>query len=112
MEIVMQLKKIIAIIRSSRLEEVERRLQALGVNGLSVSCVKGYGEYKNFFCRDLMITHARIEIFSYSSSVEEIVQAIMEAGHSGSPGDGIIAILPVERIYRIRTKSEALPEEV
>ena len=59
-----------------------------------------------------MVSHVRIEIYSSVSKVEEIVQAIMEAAHCGLAGEGIIAIIPVERIYRIRTKAEATIEEI
>jgi len=91
----MEYLKITAIIRGSTLEEVERGLHKIGVNGVSVSHVKGYGECANFFRRDWMVTHARIEIFCAASRAEEIIQAIMEAAHSGLAGDGIVAIIPV-----------------
>ena len=108
----MEYAKITAIIRTSKLEKVEKRLQEIGVKGVSISHVKGYGEYANFFSRDWMVTHIRIEIFSSVSRVEEIAQAIMETAHSGLAGDGIIVSIPVERIYRIRTKTEATAEEI
>jgi nitrogen regulatory protein P-II 1 len=108
----MKCKKIVAIFRTLELEKVERKVQELGVRGVSVTRVKGYGEYSNFFSRDWMVTHARLEVFVNTSRAEEIARAIMEAAHTGIPGDGLIAIIPVEQIYRIRTKSEARPEEI
>jgi nitrogen regulatory protein P-II 1 len=108
----MEYSKITAIIRTLKIEEVERRLQEIGVSGISISRVKGYGEYKNFFKRDFMVSHVQVEIFSSASKAEEIVQVIMEAAHSGLAGDGIIAIIPVERIYRIRYKTEATVEGI
>jgi len=108
----MDYSKITAIIRTLKLEAVERSLQKIGVKGISISRVKGYGEYKNYFRRDFMVSHVRIEIYSSASKVEEIVQAIMEAAHSGLAGEGIIAITPVQRIYRIRTRAEAAIEEI
>jgi len=107
MERVMDSAKITAIIRSFKLEEVERHLQDIGVKGISVSRVKGYGEHKNFFRRDWMETYVRIEIFCCVTRAEEIVQAIINAAHSGFSGDGIIAVTPVEKIFRIQTKAEA-----
>jgi len=103
----MEYSNITAIIRTLKLEMVERRLKEIGVKGISISRVKGYGEYENYFRRDSMVPHVRIEIFSSISRVEEIVHVIMEAACSGLAGDGIVAIIPVERIYRIRTKTEA-----
>lgn len=68
--------------------------------------------HANFFNPDWMVTNARIEIFTEKAKVEEIVAAIMEIAHTSMPGDGIVAVLPVEKLYRIRTKSEALPDEI
>ena len=102
----MVLKKITAIIRSSELEEVENQLQKIDVEGISVSTVKGYGESKNFFSRDWKVTHARIEIFTRASEVDRIAKIIMESASTGSSGDGVIAVLPVENIWKIRTKSK------
>ena len=72
----------------------------------------GYGEYANLFSRDWCVTHARLEIYCKASRVEEIAQAIMDTAHTGAPGDGIVAIIPVERLYRIRSKTFAKHEVV
>lgn len=108
----MESRKITAIIRNSVLEKVEKRLQSLGVKGISVSRVTGYGEYANLFRSDWMVPHYRLEIFAKMPQTDAIVTAIMEAAHLGMAGDGIVAVLPVERLYRIRTKSEATDEEI
>lgn len=86
----MELRKVTAIIRSSMLKQVEERLKEMDVKGLSVSNVKGYGEYANFFTHDWMITHSRIEIFTEKSTAERITLAIMETAHTGKAGDGFI----------------------
>ncbi|MDZ4142468.1 MAG: P-II family nitrogen regulator [Methylotenera sp.] len=108
----MQFRKITAIIRSEALEKVEQRLQKLGVPGISVTRVKGYGEYANFYTHDWMATNARIEIFSTAKRAEEIARAIMEVANSGTPGDGIVAVLPVEKIYNIRKIAELQPDDL
>lgn len=108
----MELRNIVAIIQNQVLDKVEGRLVDMAVKGISVSRVKGYGEYANFLNPDWLVTHARIEIFTQESRVDEIVAAILEIAHTGTPGDGIVAVLPVEKLYRIRTKSEALPGEI
>ncbi|MEA2081027.1 MAG: P-II family nitrogen regulator [Pseudomonadota bacterium] len=87
--------------------EVEQALRKLGIPGMSCSHVKGYGEYADFYCSDWLVTHGRIEIFTLASDVQCIVDTIMDTAHSGSKGDGIIAVLPVEHLYHIRTREQA-----
>jgi len=108
----MKYRKVTAIIRRDALQKVEQKLQQEGVQGISVTRVKGYGEYADFYAGDWMITYARIEIFTTEERAESIAQAIMETAHVGLSGDGIVAVLPVEKLYRIRTKSEATTENV
>ncbi len=76
----MNFRKVTAILRCESCEKVEQKLQELGVHGLSISKVKGYGEYANLYSNDWLVTHARIEIFTEASKAEEIAEAIMEAG--------------------------------
>ncbi len=107
----MDIKQIVAIIRRDKLEEVEKKLQGMGVERINVSKVKGYGEYHDFFARDWMIEEVRLEIFTRKGKVETITAAIMDAAHTGVPGDGIVAVVPVEKFFLIRTRSEAIPDE-
>ncbi len=108
----MNFKKVTAIFRSDSCKKVEQRLQEIGVHGFSITKVKGYGEYADHYSDDWLVTHARIEIFTEASMVEEITETIMEAAHVGLEGDGIIAVIPVDMLYRIRTRSEVKPGEV
>lgn len=108
----MEWKKIVAIIRGNKLGDVEKRLKDLRVDGISVTRGISYGEYANLFSWDWCVTHARLEIYCKASRVEEIANAIMDTAHTGLAGDGIVAIIPVERIYRIRSKAIAKYEEV
>ncbi|MFZ5524942.1 MAG: P-II family nitrogen regulator [Pseudomonadota bacterium] len=108
----MLFRKVTAIIRGDALEKVEQRLQELGVSGISVTRVKGYGGYKNFYSRDWMTTHARVEIFIPARRADEIAQAIMDAAYSGVAGDGIVVVLPVEKIYKIRQRAEVPPDDL
>ena len=107
----MDIKQIVAIIRRDKLEPVEKKLQHMRVERINVSKVKGYGEYHDFFTRDWMVDEVRIEIFTRNDEVESITAAIMEAAHTGVPGDGIVAIVPVEKFFLIRTRAEATPDE-
>ncbi len=98
-----EFRKVTAIVRASVLERVERRLHDQCVPGLSVTKVKGYGEYANFFARDWLVEHVRIEIFVTRERAEAIAQTIVTAARTGDPGDGIVAVLPVEALYHVRT---------
>ena len=73
---------------------------------MSVSKVKGYGEYRDFYERDWMSGHVRIEIFTPREQARDIAEAIIDAAHTGLPGDGIVAIQPVETLFRIESRSE------
>lgn len=95
-------KLISAIVRADRLETVEERLKREGVEGISVSSVKGFGEYANFFTHDWLVRHSRIEVFAADAEAPGVVRAIHEEAHTGASGDGVIAVLPVERYVRIR----------
>ncbi|MDD2321607.1 MAG: P-II family nitrogen regulator [Geobacteraceae bacterium] len=108
----MDIMKIVAIIRNEALGKVEGRLVDMRVHGISVTKVTGYGEYANFFNPDWLVTHARLEIFTEEGKVDEITTAIMEVAHTGMEGDGIVAVIPVRKLYRIRTKSEVIPEDI
>ncbi len=107
----MKYQKVTAIIRGDLLEKVEQKLQEIGVQGVSITKVKGYGEYANFYSKNWMDSHARIEIFTLKEKTDTIAQTIMGAAHLGLAGDGIIAVLPVEKIYRIRTRAEITTNE-
>jgi len=102
----MPYRKVTAIINTERLEDVEAALQVMKVSGVSVSQVRGYGEYHNFYQSDMMCSHARIEIFCQTHKVEGIAHCIMNAAHTGIAGDGMVAVLPVEQLYCIRTQSK------
>lgn len=108
----MNYKNVIAIFRCDSCDKVERELQEIGVHGFSISKVKGYGEYANLYSNDWLVTHARIEIFTEESKAEKIVATIMDAAHIGMEGDGVIAVMPVEKLYRIRTRSEVKPGDI
>jgi len=99
-------RKVTAIFRSSRLNAVEDRLRSMAVPGISVTKVKGFGEYANFYTSDWLCTHVRIEVFTSKLKADEIAEAIIDTAHTGVEGDGIVAVLPVESVYHIRTKEK------
>ena len=107
----MDIRMIVAIIRRDKLEDVERRVQEIGVERINVSKVKGYGEYHNFFTQDWMVEEVRLEIFTRPDEVVAITAAIVDSAHTGLPGDGVVAVIPIEKFYLVRTRSEATPGE-
>ena len=101
---------IIANFRTEKLEEVEKKLEHLGVERINVSKVRGFGEYHNYYAHNWLESEVRVEIFTKNHEVEAIVKAIMETartGKLGAPGDGVVAVLPIEHLYLIRSCAEA-----
>jgi len=106
----MNFVKVVSIIRPERLEKVEDTLKELNIPGVSVSHIKGYGEYENFFRHDRMVEHIKLEVFIGKKRATEIAEKIMDIAHTGIEGDGIVAIIPVESVYHIRTKHKCSDE--
>lgn len=106
----MSLKYVIAIIRPDVLDALEAQLAHLHVRGMSVTKVKGFGEYIDLLSKSRLTEHLKIEIFVDESMAEAVTNAIMDVAHSDVPGAGIVAVLPVEKFFHIRTRSETLPD--
>jgi len=104
------MKLIVAVIRGERLGDVLESLYRAEVRGLTVSRVEGHGgelerveTYRGTTVKMELQDKVRLEIGVSDSFVEATVQAILAAAHTGHVGDGKIFVLPVERVYRIRT---------
>lgn len=107
----MQFCKLTAIIQSDRCDDVEKKLTELGIAGFTISKVKGIGEYRNYYEKEGLAEHIRIEIYLPESSADTIAEGIMEVAHTGAIGDGIVVISPVRDIYRIRTREKCKADE-
>ncbi|MBI4294309.1 MAG: P-II family nitrogen regulator [Betaproteobacteria bacterium] len=105
----MELKLVVAIIPPLSLESVEKKLQEMGVRGVTAVRAKSFGAYANFLAREWLVDQVKIEIYAEQNRAESIAAAILDTAHTGSPGNGIVAILPVERIFSVRTKSGVIP---
>lgn len=101
---------IIANFREDKLADVEKRLERLGVERINVCKVKGFGEYHNYFAPNWLTREVRLEVFTKEGEVDAVTSTIMDAAHTGVPGDGVVAVLPIEKLYVIRTRSEATAE--
>jgi nitrogen regulatory protein P-II 2 len=112
------MKLIIAIIKPFKLDAVRDALTAVGVQGLTVTEVKGYGRqkghteiYRGAEYAVSFLPKLKIEVAVPSSESDRIVEAIAEAARTGQIGDGKIFVLDLEHALRIRTgetDSEAL----
>ena len=110
------MKKIEAIIKPFKLDEVKDALQALGITGLTVTEVKGFGRQKGHtelyrgteYVVDFL-PKLKIEVAVRDDLVEEVVGAILESARTGKIGDGKVFVLPVEDAIRIRTGERGEP---
>ncbi len=104
------MKKIEAIIKPFKLDEVKEALSRVGVDGMTVSEVKGFGRQKGHtelyrgaeYVVDFL-PKVKLEIVVTSDLVEKVVEAIVAAANTGKIGDGKIFVLPLEEAVRIRT---------
>ena len=104
------MKFITAIIKPFKLDEVREGLTALGVEGLTVTEVKGFGRQKGH--REIyrgaeyavnFVPKIKIEVAVRSEIADAVVQAITDKAKSGQIGDGKIFVVPLEHVVRIRT---------
>jgi nitrogen regulatory protein P-II 1 len=104
------MKKIEAIIKPFKLDEVKERLNEFGISGMTVSEVRGYGRQRGrsevFRGAEYVvdfIPKIKIEVVVDSEIVDEVVDAIVSVAGTGKIGDGKIFILPVDDVIRVRT---------
>ncbi|MCM2680614.1 P-II family nitrogen regulator [Echinimonas agarilytica] len=107
------MKKVEAIVKPFKLDDVREALSQVGVSGLTVTEVKGFGRQKGhtemYRGAEYMVDFlpkVKLEIVVPDADVERAVEAITEAAHTGKIGDGKIFIQNVERAIRIRTGEE------
>jgi nitrogen regulatory protein P-II 1 len=104
------MKQITAIIKPFKLDEVREALAELGVSGLTVTEVKGFGRQKGHtelyrgaeYVVDFL-PKVRVEVIVPDATVEQAVDAVIKAARTGRIGDGKIFVTPVEEVIRIRT---------
>ena len=104
------MKKVEAVIKPFKLDEVKEALQEVGVKGMTVTEAKGFGRQKGHtelyrgaeYVVDFL-PKVKIEVVVEESQVERVVEAIAEAARTGRIGDGKIFVSPVEEVIRIRT---------
>ncbi len=107
------MKKIVAIIKPFKLDDVREALATIGIAGMTVSDVKGFGRQKGHtelyrgaeYVVDFL-PKCKLEVVVADEDEERCIKAIINAAHTGKIGDGKIFVSNVERIIRIRTSEE------
>ena len=107
------MKLVVAIIRPDKLNDVLEALYRAEVRGLTISRVRGHGgetesveTYRGTTVKVELHDKVRLEIGVSDSFVDPTVRAILSAGRTGDVGDGKVFVMPVEKVYRIRTGEE------
>lgn len=104
------MKKVEAIIKPFKLDEVKEALTSIGIKGITVSEVRGFGRQKGHteiyrgaeYVVDFL-PKVKIEVVVETELVSKVVETIMDAARTGKIGDGKIFVLPIEEVVRIRT---------
>jgi nitrogen regulatory protein P-II 1 len=104
------MKKIEAVIKPFKLDDVKAALSELGITGMTISEVKGAGRqkghtemYRGAEYRVEFNPKIKIELVVQTDLVDKVVEVLREAAQSGKIGDGKIFVLPVEQVLRVRT---------
>jgi nitrogen regulatory protein P-II 1 len=109
------MKLVTALVKPHRLDEVKDALQELGVQGLTVSEVRGYGRqrghtevYRGAEYTVEFVPKVKLEILVGDVQVPDVIDAIVKQARTGQVGDGKVFVTEVDRIVRIRTGEEDL----
>jgi nitrogen regulatory protein P-II 1 len=104
------MKLVVAIVKPFKLDEVKESLRAVGVHGLTVTEVQGFGRqrghtevYRGAEYQVDFVPKVKVEVLCEDGDAQGVVDAILKAARTGKIGDGKIAVLPVEQAWRIRT---------
>ncbi len=104
------MKLVVAVIKPFKLEEVRDALMAIGVQGMTVTEVKGYGRqkghteiYRGAEYAVNFLPKVRIEVAVATDRAAKVVETIVAAAKTGQIGDGKIFVMPIENAVRIRT---------
>lgn len=104
------MKQIVAVIKPFKLDEVREGLSEIGITGLTVTEVRGFGRQKGHtelyrgaeYVVDFL-PKVRLEVVVQDSRVDEVLESIIKSARTGKIGDGKIFVLPVDQVVRIRT---------
>ncbi|RWX46507.1 nitrogen regulatory protein P-II family [Candidatus Electrothrix marina] len=104
------MKKVEVIVKPFKLDAVKTALNDIGIKGMTISEVKGYGRqkghteiYRGAEYKVDFLPKIKVEIIVETEMVDKIIDVVVEAARTGKIGDGKIFVLPVEKIVRVRT---------
>jgi nitrogen regulatory protein P-II 1 len=103
-------KLVTAVIKPFKVDDVKAALESLGVHGLTISEVQGYGRqkghtevYRGAEYKVDFVPKIKVEVVVDDEAVEEVVSAVTKAAQTGKIGDGKVWVVPVETVVRVRT---------
>ena len=107
------MKKVEAIVKPFKLEDIKEALSEIGIQGMTVTEVKGFGRQKGHteiyrgseYTVDFL-PKVKLEIVVDDEQVDDVIDKIVSTANTSKIGDGKVFVLPVEKIYRIRTGEE------
>ncbi len=104
------MKKVEAIIRPFRIDDVREALAEIGIKGMTLTEVKGYGRqkghtelYRGSEYQIDFLPKIKLEVIVADSAAEKVIDTIMKAARTGQVGDGKIFVYPVDDVVRVRT---------
>lgn len=110
------MKLVVGIVKPFKVEEVKEALREVGVSGLTVSEVRGFGRqrghtevYRGAEYQVDFVPKSRVEVMVDDEHVDGVIDAIVKAARTGKIGDGKVTVMPLEDVVRIRT-GESGPE--
>ncbi len=105
------MRLVTAIIKPFKLDEVKEALRSIGVNGLTVTEVQGFGRqrghtevYRGAEYQVDFVPKVRVEVLADEDQVQLVVDAILKTARTGKIGDGKIFVTPADQVWRIRTR--------
>jgi nitrogen regulatory protein PII len=103
-------KLVTAIVKPFKLDEVKEALRSIGVNGLTVTEVQGFGRqrghtevYRGAEYQVDFVPKVKVEVLADEDQVQPVVDAILKTARTGKIGDGKIFVTPADQVWRIRT---------
>ena len=104
------MKLIVAYIKPFKLDDVKERLRSLGVDGMSVSEVRGFGRqsghtevYRGAEYTVDLVPKVRLEVLLDDADVDDVVEVIVKTSQTGRIGDGKVWVAPIDTVVRVRT---------
>jgi nitrogen regulatory protein P-II 1 len=103
-------KLVVAVVKPFKLDDVKEALKTMGIHGLTVSEVQGFGRqrghtevYRGAEYQVEFVPKVRLEIVVDDGQVDDVVNAVVDAASTGKIGDGKVWVVPVDEIVRVRT---------